>query len=229
MIQAHLLRGQCVLIRPGMACLGRMRTRLRRLFAFAATPCGAAAARAAGGCAAAALAAKTAMPSPAMFAAAGLRVARARQHAGQFVVTLPRAYHAGLRHGFNCGEAVNFALPVAGARGRSPWQEPVCPWQEGDDPEAAATEAQRQRARPLLLSSIFAVQPRGGGAREAPPLREMLQAAPAVRAPSRTGSDADADEDAGQEADAAAHAEAPTHEEGGFGSPVALCADTAMA
>ncbi len=48
-------------------------------------------------------------------------------------------------------------------------------------------------------------------------------------APSRAGSDAeDADEEADEEADAAAHAEAPT-QEGGFGSPVALCADTAMA
>lgn len=35
---------------------------------------------------------------------------RLQQHPGQFVVTFPKAYHGGFSYGFNCGEAVNFAV-----------------------------------------------------------------------------------------------------------------------
>ncbi|VFR02149.1 unnamed protein product [Cuscuta campestris] len=37
-------------------------------------------------------------------------VYKAEQNPGEFVVTFPQAYHAGFSHGFNCGEAVNFAI-----------------------------------------------------------------------------------------------------------------------
>lgn len=37
-------------------------------------------------------------------------VCRLQQLPGQFVVTFPKAYHGGFSYGFNCGEAVNFAV-----------------------------------------------------------------------------------------------------------------------
>ncbi|KDR13965.1 hypothetical protein L798_11923, partial [Zootermopsis nevadensis] len=39
----------------------------------------------------------------------GVPVCRTDQHAGEFVVTFPRAYHAGFNQGYNFAEAVNFA------------------------------------------------------------------------------------------------------------------------
>ncbi|XP_018433339.2 putative lysine-specific demethylase JMJ16 [Raphanus sativus] len=47
--------------------------------------------------------------SPSKLKTAGVPVHRCVQHAGEFVLTLPRAYHAGFNCGFNCAEAVNVA------------------------------------------------------------------------------------------------------------------------
>lgn len=52
---------------------------------------------------------KSSMVSPAFLAAHGVLPCRAVQRPGQFVVTLPQAYHAGFSHGFTVAEAVNFA------------------------------------------------------------------------------------------------------------------------
>ena len=41
----------------------------------------------------------------------GIPVFTTRQNPGEFVVTFPGAYHAGFCHGYNVGEAVNFATP----------------------------------------------------------------------------------------------------------------------
>ncbi|KAF8914272.1 jumonji superfamily protein [Gymnopilus junonius] len=42
---------------------------------------------------------------------AGVRVYACNQRPREFVITFPKAYHAGFNHGFNFNEAVNFALP----------------------------------------------------------------------------------------------------------------------
>ena len=51
------------------------------------------------------------MLSPSLLRDDGVPVFRTDQHAGEFVVTFPRSYHAGFNTGFNVAEAVNFAPP----------------------------------------------------------------------------------------------------------------------
>ncbi|XP_069142214.1 lysine-specific demethylase 5A-like isoform X2 [Argopecten irradians] len=49
----------------------------------------------------------------------GVPIVRTNQHAGEFIVTFPRAYHAGFNQGYNFAEAVNFCpadwLPIGRA------------------------------------------------------------------------------------------------------------------
>ncbi|XP_074098573.1 lysine demethylase 5 isoform X1 [Cotesia typhae] len=47
--------------------------------------------------------------NPTILTNEGVPVFRTDQHAGEFVVTFPRAYHAGFNQGYNFAEAVNFA------------------------------------------------------------------------------------------------------------------------
>ncbi|KAI8808902.1 hypothetical protein BJ742DRAFT_806826 [Cladochytrium replicatum] len=53
----------------------------------------------------------TTMLSPSVLTEHGVEVVVLDQRPGDFVITFPRSYHAGFNHGFNCAEAVNFALP----------------------------------------------------------------------------------------------------------------------
>ena len=49
--------------------------------------------------------------NPNVLQAHGIPVYRTDQSAGEFIVTFPRAYHAGFNQGYNLAEAVNFAPP----------------------------------------------------------------------------------------------------------------------
>ncbi|XP_020705520.1 lysine-specific demethylase JMJ706 [Dendrobium catenatum] len=53
---------------------------------------------------------KTTMFPPKILLDQHVPVYKAVQKPGEFIITFPRAYHAGFSHGFNCGEAVNFAI-----------------------------------------------------------------------------------------------------------------------
>ena len=49
--------------------------------------------------------------SPAVLRAGGVPVCHLVQEPGEFVITMPQAYHSGFSHGFNLAEACNFAIP----------------------------------------------------------------------------------------------------------------------
>lgn len=53
---------------------------------------------------------KSFLASPKILAQSSCQPNTLVQHAGEFVVTFPRGYHAGFNLGFNCAESVNFAL-----------------------------------------------------------------------------------------------------------------------
>ncbi|KAI0340988.1 hypothetical protein BDW22DRAFT_1378501 [Trametopsis cervina] len=53
---------------------------------------------------------KSFLASPTVLSQSSCRPNTLVQHAGEFVVTFPRGYHAGFNLGFNCAESVNFAL-----------------------------------------------------------------------------------------------------------------------
>ena len=54
---------------------------------------------------------KSSMVSPMILKNQGIPVNKVVQHAGEFIVIFARVYHSGFNSGFNCAEAVNFALP----------------------------------------------------------------------------------------------------------------------
>jgi len=54
---------------------------------------------------------KTKLFSPSQLKENGIEYNMVVQHAGEFVITFPGAYHAGFNHGYNIAEATNFATP----------------------------------------------------------------------------------------------------------------------
>ncbi|KAL7693703.1 putative JmjC domain, JmjN domain, Zinc finger, C5HC2-type [Plasmopara halstedii] len=53
----------------------------------------------------------TTMVPPTVLKDRGVKVYTIVQQPGEIIVTFPKAYHSGFSEGFNCNEAVNFALP----------------------------------------------------------------------------------------------------------------------
>jgi len=81
---------------------------------------------------------KSYLASPMMLAKTSCRPNTLVQHAGEFVITFPRGYHAGFNLGFNCAESVNFALDSWIEIGR----------------KAQACSCVNYRYRPLISSSF---------------------------------------------------------------------------
>jgi len=53
---------------------------------------------------------KTYLINPSILIENNIKIHKCIQNAGEFVITFPAAYHCGFNTGFNCAEAVNFAL-----------------------------------------------------------------------------------------------------------------------
>ncbi|CAM6031997.1 unnamed protein product, partial [Sphagnum compactum] len=53
---------------------------------------------------------KSIVISPSVLIRHSIPVSSAIQMPGEFIITFPRCYHQGFNYGFNCAEAVNFAL-----------------------------------------------------------------------------------------------------------------------
>jgi hypothetical protein len=60
-----------------------------------------------------------AAPTPTPTPSPGVELLHTVQHAGEFIVTFPAAFHCGFSHGFNCAEAVNIGDAEWLAYGRS--------------------------------------------------------------------------------------------------------------
>jgi hypothetical protein len=54
---------------------------------------------------------KDCLISPVLLRSLGIPVYQTRHYAGEFIITWPKAYHAGFNFGWNCAESVNFATP----------------------------------------------------------------------------------------------------------------------
>lgn len=53
---------------------------------------------------------KTCIITPKLLESRGIKVCKAIQRSGEFIITFPYGYHSGYNLGFNCAESVNFAL-----------------------------------------------------------------------------------------------------------------------
>ena len=64
---------------------------------------------------------KIVLLSPSVLRDAGVTVLHGVQYSGEFMLTFPRAYHAGFNTGWNCAESCNFATPRWLPVGRRAW------------------------------------------------------------------------------------------------------------
>ncbi|KAK6794773.1 hypothetical protein RDI58_008226 [Solanum bulbocastanum] len=107
---------------------------------------------------------RTTMVSPKILLQYGVPVYKAVQMPGEFVITFPRAYHSGFSHGFNCGEAVNFAIgewfpfgAAASERYALLGKVPIIPYEELLCAEAMLLSKSLAR-RPYCTSDIIDVR-----------------------------------------------------------------------
>jgi hypothetical protein len=80
---------------------------------------------------------------------------RCVQEPGEFVITFPKAYHAGYNHGLNCAEAVNFATPDWFPSGVEAEVRGVVAFQASIRPCDCLPRGSQERYRRLRKTPVF--------------------------------------------------------------------------
>ncbi|KAF8966802.1 hypothetical protein BDZ97DRAFT_1756391 [Flammula alnicola] len=129
---------------------------------------------------------KSFLASPSLLANSSCRPNLLVQHAGEFVITYPRGYHAGFNLGLNCAESVNFALDSWLELGRRAKACKCISDSVRIDVDQLLREREEERNAPIAKQATPAKPPKKASTRKEIVKKEVLDdVLPPPKAPSR--------------------------------------------